>query len=75
MIAVPIAEKIETAPKLNNTHDVNNSLEEEKEIVKPKKKKKVILFMQLKQHYNFLLINPNDIKLSLKIKMHGWCYK
>lgn len=51
MIAVPIAEKIETAPKLNNTHDVvNNSLEEEKEIVKPKKKKKVILFMQLKQH-------------------------
>lgn len=46
MIAVPIAEKIETAPKLNNTLDVvNNSLEEEKEIVKPKKKKKVILFM------------------------------
>lgn len=42
MIAVTTPE-IETVPKLNNSIDtLRNSLEEEKEIVKPKKKKKVM---------------------------------
>lgn len=43
MIAVPIPE-IEPVSKLKNTIDtIKNTLEEDKEIVKPKKKKKVIL--------------------------------
>lgn len=42
MIAVTTPE-IETAPKLNNSIDTSkNTLEEEKDMVKPKKKKKVI---------------------------------
>lgn len=42
MIAVPTPE-IDITPKLKSTVDtVKNTLEEEKEIVKPKKKKKVI---------------------------------
>jgi len=42
MVAVPTPE-IETAPKLKNAVDtIKNTLEEDKEIVKPKKKKKVM---------------------------------
>lgn len=52
MIAVQ-APKIETLPKLNNTIDtMKNTMEEEKEIVKPKKKKKVMLFNNCNVHFN-----------------------
>jgi len=43
MIAVPSSEIVETASKLKTPIDmIKNTLEEEKEIVKPKKKKKVL---------------------------------
>lgn len=45
MIAVPSPEIGETAPKLKTAIDtLKNTLDEEKEIIKPKKKKKVFIF-------------------------------
>lgn len=45
MIAVPSPEIVETVSKLKTPIDtLKNTLEEEKEIVKPKKKKKVFIF-------------------------------
>jgi len=70
MIAVSGPE-IESIPKLNNTIDtINNILEEEKEIVKPKKKKKVgklDVGLGLKQKYVSSLVQKwqqiqNEIK-------------
>jgi len=49
MIAVPSPEIIETVSKLKtHSYTLKNSLEEEKDTVKPKKKKKVFIFF-----YNF----------------------
>lgn len=53
MIAVPSPEIIETVSKLKTPTDTSKTLEEEKDIVKPKKKKKVFIFFIILTDCNY----------------------